>query len=150
MKNFKASFLAVVLFCLTSTTYGQTSVVDAISYKSVDYSDCAAIFYNGEMLVNEYSPDGKCQLGAGMRGKLTLSAVTLTESSATPTTVLPFRVAIKHADSNTLWMFTDSAVKEVMLEDIVKECKKGDKIIILTAYKKYSLSHHEIELTWGC
>ncbi len=150
MKNFKTSFLAVVLFCLTSTTYGQTSVVDAISYKSVDYSDCAAIFYNGEMLVNEYSPDGKCQLGAGMKGKLTLSAVTLTESSATPTTVLPFRVAIKHSDSNTLWMFTESAVKEVMLEDIVKECKKGDKIIILTAYKKYSLSHHEIELTWGC
>ncbi len=63
---------------------------------------------------------------------------------------LSFRNDIRNKKTNTLWMYSKAPLKEVMLEDILKECKEGDKIIFLTEDKRYSLPHNEIELVFGC
>ncbi len=114
------------------------------------YNECAAIFYKGEMLVDEYSPKGKCKLEQGMKGTLSLSAVELNDQKAKPTKRLAFQVAIKNIKTNTLYMYSDEVFESVQLEDILKKCMVGDHIIFLTTDQQYNLSHHEIEIVWGC
>lgn len=114
------------------------------------YSDCAAIFFKGEMLVDEYSPSGKCKLEQGMEGTLSLSAVELNDLGGKPTKKLSFQIAIKNPKTNTLYMYSDKVFESVQLEDILKKCTVGDHIIFLTTDQRYNLAHHEIEIVWGC
>jgi hypothetical protein len=114
------------------------------------FTDCAAIIYKGEMLVDEYSPRGECKLNEGMRGVITVSAVELNEEGGRPVKNIPFKIAIKNGKTNTQWMFSDKTFNKVFLEDILKECNTGDKIIIITTDQKYALPHNEIEILDGC
>ena len=118
--------------------------------KSTDYSDCAAILYNGQMLVDRYSPSGKCKLEVGKGGSLSVSTVAFTEKSATPQKALKFHLAIKNQKTNTLFLLTIEPVSEIKLDDVLKQCKEGDSLVVLTVDKRYSLTHHEIEIIWGC
>ena len=47
-------------------------------------------------------------------------------------------------------MYSEKALLEVQLEDVLKKCERGDRIIFMTVDQKYSLPHHEIELNLGC
>lgn len=117
---------------------------------STNYNNCAAILYKGKMLVNEYSPKGMCMLERGMKGKLTVAAVNLSDDGAIPVKNIGFKVAIRNQRTNTLWMYSDKTEQEVQLEDILEKCEKGDRIIIMTVDRNYSLPHHEISLDGGC
>ena len=145
----KISGFLLLFFLWLSTAQSQSNFVEMASM-SPSYSDCAAIFYKGQMLVDQYSPEGKCKIEQGMKGPLTLSAVKLGESMAIPTKTLSFQVAIRNTRTNTLWMYMADPVKEIQLEDILKECERGDRIILLPTNNRYALPHHEIELVWGC
>jgi hypothetical protein len=114
------------------------------------FSDCAAIFYKGEMLVNEYSPNGICKIEKGMKGKITLSAVELDEKGGKAIRSLSFKVAIKDNLTNTIMMYSDKEYQEIMVEDLLPQRKKGDKIIIMTLDPAYALPHNEIEIVEGC
>ena len=115
-----------------------------------NYKECAAILYNGKALVEDYSPRGKCKLEEGMKGKLSVSTVELTANRTTPVKKIGFKVAIKNDRTNTLWMYSEKELMEVQLEDILKKCEKGDRIIFMTVDQKISLPHHEIEILSGC
>ncbi len=115
-----------------------------------NYNDCAAIFYKGKMLVNEYSPKGKCKLETGMEGKLTVSAVSLSDKGAIPTTKIGFQVAIQNNRTNTLRLISQDELFEVELKTILEQCEKGDELIFLTTDKKYSLPHHRVAVIDGC
>lgn len=118
--------------------------------RDYDYSVCAAILYKGNVLVDDYSPKGRCFLEKGMTGKLSISTVSLSETATIPQKTLKFHVAIKNKDTNTLFMITKEAILEIELEDILKQCKRGDIIVFLTVDKQYSLTHHEIDVITGC
>lgn len=126
--------------------------MDAFSstFPSLRYNNCAAILYKGKLLVDEYSPDGRCKLEEGMKGTLTVATVKLTDKGGTPMKNISFKVAIKNGRTNTLWMYSDEALESVQLEDILKKCERGDSIIFMTVNQTFSLPHHEIEFNWGC
>jgi len=115
-----------------------------------NYNDCAAILYKGKLLVDEYSPRGVCKLEQGMTGTLTVATVTLSDDGGAPVKNIGFKVAIKNDRTNTLWMYADKTLQEVQVEDILKKCEKGDRIIFMTVDQKFSLPHHEIDVSWGC
>ena len=125
----KILFIAVMCFC------------------SVNLS--AAIFYNGNMLVDEYSPKGICKLEQSTKGILTLAAVELSEEGNKAIKELTFQVAIMNSKSNTMYIYTDQPVKSVKLEDVLSKCVQGDKIVIMTTDRKFTLPHHEIEIGWN-
>ncbi len=116
---------------------------------TVAYNDCAAIYFNGVLLVDDYSPRGKCVLDAERKGELTLYTVALTERGSTKVLGLPFRVAIHNDRTKTYWMYTKTAVKNILLQDLVRECEEGDRLIFVTEDKKYALPHGEVELDYS-
>ena len=138
-----ALFISAFVICQSMFGLPQKS-------EPVDFGDCAAIFYEGEMLVDEYSPRGKCKLEEGMKGTLAVSTVMLSEEESKPIKSLDFYVAIKNVKTNTQYLFSEKPVKTIQLEDILEKCNSGDNIIIMTTDRKNSLSHHEIEIKWGC
>lgn len=112
------------------------------------YNDCAAIFFNGSMLVDNYSPDGKCVLNSNRKGELTLYTVSLTDRGNTKVLGLPFRVAIQNDRTGTYWLHTKETVKSILLEDLILECEEGDRLVVITDDKKYALPHGVVELDW--
>jgi len=117
-----------------------------------DYNDCAAILFDGVVLIDDYNASSlrKCKLREDEKGKLSVSTVNLTPTSATPVKELHFYVAIKNRKTNTLFLLTKEAVLDIDIETVLKECKIGDTIIILTKNKRFNLKHHEIEVVWDC
>ena len=148
MKPYLILFSITLLFTTASISSAQSD--SNLSGDNLPYNNCAAIFYNGNMLVDEYSPRGKCKLAHGMKGKLTVSEVILTDITGIPTKSIQFKVAIRNEQTNTLWMYTEKSVESINLEDILLQCQKGDKIVLLTVDKQYALSHNDIDLVWGC
>lgn len=115
-----------------------------------NYRECAAILFDGEMLVDKYTPEGKCILNAGNQGKLSVSTVNLSDGKAAPKKAIGFRIAIKNDRTNTLWMYSKETLYEVNVHEVLKKCEEGDRLFIMTVDQKYSLTHHEIEISWGC
>ncbi len=149
MSTEKICFFIILGILFSSAVSGQSVKQDNIKAKEKNYSDCAAILYNGKMLVDEYSPRGICKLEAGMEGKLTVATVMLNEEGGVPIQNLGFKVAIKNDRTNTIWMFSEDTRYEVELKEILKKCEKDDKIILITVDQKYSLTHHEIVVMPG-
>ena len=116
------------------------------SEPNINYIDCTAIFFNGEMLVDEYSPKGSCKLSSNMTGLLTVSTVALDENGGKAVKPIEFRVAIKNKRTNTMYMYSPDSYMELNAIDVMMKCEKGDKIIIMTTDQKYSLTHHEIDV----
>lgn len=152
MKIQKSFSLLLTCFAFAAGLSAQASVNTPVcmSKSPAPFSDCAAIFYKGQMLVNDYSPDGKCKLENNMKGRLTLSTVHLSPIGATPTKNIGFMVSIIDNETGTSWLFSDKILREVELEDILMQCRNGDKIQFLTVDKTISLPHNEIEVVWGC
>lgn len=146
----KFLFPLFLLCSLFNTSSAQTNWTDINELFSADYRECAAIYFDGKLLVDNYTPEGKCQIIKTRSGKLTLSSVRLAGPKTRPIKNLSFRIAIKNSETNTLWMYAEEIFEEVYLEEILKECKLGDSIIFLTVDKRYSLPHHEIDLGGGC
>lgn len=128
----------------------QASFVNHIEKVDSPHNSCAAIFLNNNMLVDDYSPRGKCRVEMGNKGKLVVSEVSLSETTAWPMQFVGFKVAIRNSKTNTLWMYSDETFFEVNLEDILSKCGKDDKIVILVTDREFSLPHHEIEVFDGC
>lgn len=133
--------------------YAQPNAIDflnSVPLSGEAFSECAAIFFKGEMLVNEYSPNGACTIIKGNKGMITLSTVELIDNGGRSIKNLPFKIAIKDHKTNTIVMYSDKKYEEIMIEDILPRCRKGDKILIMTLDSSYALPHNEIEVMDGC
>lgn len=156
--NYLKLNLYVTLICLTFISLqaqpnSSFNISDPLAnYEGcvASYSDCAVILYNGKMLVDKYSPEGKCRLKADMKGTISVSNVDLTGDSVRTKDKLKFFVAIKNIETNTLFLMTKTSVQEIKYEDVLKQCSPGDVIVILTDNKKYNLTHNEINIMWKC
>lgn len=157
MKFLKLNLL-ITLFCvafisLNAQSNSSFDITDPLKNYSgcvANYSDCAIILFNGKMLVDKYTPEGKCKMTTKMKGTLSVSNVDLTGKEYRVKDKLKFHVAIKNPKTNTLFLLTKTSVQEIKYKDILTQCQMGDKIIILTDNKKYSLTHNEIEIMWKC
>ena len=145
------NLLLITLFSIFLSTFADAQFLDPDHKSKLDnYKDCVAILYKGKMLVDDYSPKGKCKLEQGMTGALTLATVELSDDGAKPIKNIAFKIAIRNSRTNTIWMYSDETTKEVQLEDVLKKCEQNDRIIIMTVDQQYALPHPEIELLGGC
>ncbi|MBV6439469.1 MAG: hypothetical protein EPGJADBJ_01110 [Saprospiraceae bacterium] len=110
-----------------------------------DFSSCSAAFLNEKIIVNEYTTVGKCVVSSTATGKLTLHPVTLSEDKIPiPGEKIQFKVAIRDGDSKTLMLFSEKTCKEIEIRDILKACRKGDHIVLLTLERTWAVPHSEI------
>ena len=116
--------------------------------ESQDFNDCVALFLNGQMVVDEYSPKGSCTISASEKGKLTVHTVSLTENSAKAISPVSFRIAIKNERTGTIWMLSDESYTSIQVQEIINESEQGDSILILMEERKYALPHNEISIVW--
>lgn len=146
MKSFKLLFL----FVLSAQVVSAQWAADRCFKPGAPFSDCAAVFLDNKVLVDDYSPEGKCRVSDMQEGKIVVSTVNLNDQGAWPFQLVGFKVAVRNAKTNTVWSYSDETLYEVNIEDILKKCEKGDSIVIVLAETQYSLPHNEIEIVDGC
>ena len=105
--------------------------------------------HDGQMLLDEYSPRGKCVVRKYVTGSYRVFAMELSESSPLfEKEQISFIVGIRDSRKNTLWILKKDPVLKINIEEAIAKCDKADQIILMTADQKYILSHHVIDIVW--
>lgn len=133
----KANRLTLVFFCclMVNLCLGQDSGV---------YRSCSAAFLGSNMIVDKYSPTGKCEVSATATGELTVNTVDLSLTESKMVDRIGFRVAIRDKDTKTLFSFSGEEFKKLDIQKVLARCRKGDSIVLLTVNDDYALPHNEI------
>ena len=110
-----------------------------------DFTNCTAVLLNNKMVVNEYTPSGKCELAIDAKGVFTVQPVSLGENgSADPRGKRRFKIAIRDGNTRTLFLYADKAYEEIEANKILSQCKKGDSIVFITMDRDLALPHSEV------
>ena len=133
MKNVRR--LALFLFC---------SAIAQWSLAQKSFTNCAAAFLDGKIVVDDYSPRGQCSLPLNAKGELTVCTADLSPTSSIPVDKIKFRIAVRDANTKTLWMYSGDTFTKVNIRKVLAKCKKGDHIMLLTIDNRYALPHNEI------
>ncbi|GAB2800811.1 hypothetical protein GCM10027275_53540 [Rhabdobacter roseus] len=133
MKN-ATRLIASFLLCLSALSFS----------RQTPFSACSAAFLNNKMIVNEYSPQGTCTVAAGATGQLTVCTAELSPQASKAIDKIDFKVAIRDEQTHTLLMYSDETYRQVDIQRVLSQCKKGDRIVLLTTSNLYALPHNEI------
>lgn len=110
------------------------------------FYECAAIFIGDQMIVDDYSPDGNCDINHDSRGLFTVQTVILSQEGVERTGKIHFRIAIRDGKTGTLFSYSERTFTEEKVENILAICKPGDSIYVITTDVQYSLPHNEISI----
>ena len=114
------------------------------SFAQRDFTNCSAAFLNNKMIVTEYSNKGKSTVSEKSTGELTVCTAEIGPEKSKPVEKIVFKVAIRDKESKTLVMYSDNTFRQIDIQDILKKCKKGDLIVLMTTDNQYALPHNEI------
>lgn len=110
-----------------------------------DFSNCSAAFLDKKMIVDEYTTEGKCRVASDATGELTIHPVILESGKEPiPGEKIKFKVGIRGSRSETLMLLSEKTYTKVDIQSILKECKKGDHIVLITLEREWALPHSEI------
>ncbi|MEZ4903243.1 MAG: hypothetical protein R2822_16535 [Spirosomataceae bacterium] len=133
MKTLKTLALGILLSSMILPSQGQET-----------FSSCSAAFLDNKLIVDNYSPKGKCVLSHTTQGTLTVAEATFENNQWHQTAPIEFIVAIHDKNTQTLMMHSTEKYQKVDLQKIMAQCQKGDHIVLLTTKDKYALPHNEI------
>lgn len=119
-------------------------LVGLTTFGQKNNQQCAASFLNSRMVVDEYSPKGQCKLTLQSMGELTVQTVALSPTESKALVAISFRVAIRNGETNTLSLYSATDVVKVDVKEVLKRCRKGDSLVLMTVSNQYSLPHNEI------
>ena len=108
------------------------------------FSECSAIFLNQKMVVDDYSPNGKCLLKANAKGTLTVNTAIFENDKWRAADTIGFKITIKDGNTKTLLSYSEMSFLKIDIQTILSKCKKGDSILISVLKDKYALPHNEI------
>lgn len=114
------------------------------SFAQGDFTNCSAAFLNNKMIVTEYSSKGKSTISEKSTGELTVCTAEIGQKESKPLERIVFKVAIRDNKSQTLVMFSDETFRKIDIQNILRKCKKGDLIVLMTTDNQYALPHNEI------
>jgi len=120
------------------------SAVSTIGFGQHAFTNCSAAFLDNKMVVDKYSPTGKCRLSSNATGKLTVCTVNLLPTASQAVSNIPFRIAIRNKTTKTLLLLTKADVRQIDVHNVLTKCKKGDHIVLLTLDDQYAMPHNEI------
>ena len=151
MEYFKKT-LAIFLFlgAVLQTQAQQCQPIFQLASYEEPFSEYSAILLDGSPLFDKNNPNRPLQLSPEATG--TLSFFTLNSSVywQIPKQSIGFKLAIKDAKTNTLWMYSEKPLYEVDLSDLLLKCEEGDRLIFMTVDQKYRLPQNEVMLGDGC
>lgn len=127
--------LLCTFFCLN--VYGVCLAQEA-------FTNCTAAFLDNKIVVDEYTPDGKCVLPQTATGVLSVCTADLSPSNSYPVAKIKFMVALRDQNSRTLTMYSTETYKQLDIQKVMARCKKGDHIVLLTLDDEYAFPHNEI------
>ncbi len=127
--------LILLLLCSSLSTF---------SFSQNTFNNCTAAFLDNKLVVNEYSPKGKCALDSTAQGTLTVNPATFDNNVWTANAAAEFMVAIRDGNTGTICMFSDKKYKKVDISQVISKCRKGDHIILMTMDNQLALPHNEI------
>jgi Zn finger protein HypA/HybF involved in hydrogenase expression len=133
MKKQKSIIVILLTILLSHFGFGQNN-----------FTNCSAAFLNSKMIVNEYSPSGKCTVSITEKGDLTVNTVQLSTTESKAIEPIMFQIAIRNKETGTLMLVSKEKIKKIEIEKVLEKCKKGDHIIVLTVNDEYALPHNEI------
>ncbi len=119
-------------------------VLATACYAQEAFTNCTAAFLDEKLVVDEYSPTGKCILKSYARGILTVCTADLSPTGSKPVDRLSFKIAIRDRNTGTLVMFSDKTYRRVPIQEVLAQCRPGDKIVLLTLDRHYAMPHNEI------
>ncbi len=108
------------------------------------FSNCSAIFLNQKMVVDDYSPKGKCLLQTTTTGQLTVCTAVFENDKWRAVDKIPFRITIRDGETKTLLSYSDKTYKNIDINSVLSKCRKGDYILISVLKDEYALPHNEI------
>ncbi len=108
------------------------------------FTNCSAAFLNNKIVVDEYTDQGKCVLDSSASGILTVCTANLSPEKSIPVKKIDFKIALKDRNTGTLTMYSDKTFQQVEIRSVLKKCRRGDRIVLITMNDEYSLPHHEI------
>ncbi|WP_460948676.1 hypothetical protein [Spirosoma daeguense] len=115
-----------------------------VSLAQQTFNNCSAAFLGQKMVVDRYTPAGKCSVASTAKGELTVNTVNLSPTENKAVDRIPFTVAIRDKNTKTLVMYGQEAVKQIPIERVLTKCRKGDHIVLITTNNQYALPHNEI------
>lgn len=125
--------IAVAFFCCAFAQFGFSQHI------------CSAAFLGNKMIVDQYTKTGyKNEISLKATGDLTVNTVDLSPTESKAVDKIPFKVAIKEKDTQTITLFSKEDFMKVDVQKVLSQCKKGDQIVLLTLDKQYALPHNEI------
>ncbi len=142
------SLLGVLIFSLSASA--QMMFEDPYRKEvNANYSVELIIQYDDKPLHEWSFAKEKLTLGMGMYGDITLKILDNSER-LTSIEDPSFQIAIKDDKTGTQRLLSNKIYTKVNAEKVVSQCKEGERIIILTTDRKYSLPNNTIELMLGC
>lgn len=137
----------ILLFCSffsATVLVGQSDSV-YVEHNQNDFTNCTAVLLNNNMVVNEYSPTGKCELSLDAKGIFTVQPVSLQDNNVViPQGKRRFKIAIKDANTKTMTSFSDQTYTEIEVGKVLSQCRKGDYIVFITMDRELALPHNEV------
>jgi hypothetical protein len=115
--------------------------------KEVSGKSCSVVVFNNQWLPKSYQADTKPTLSKKATGLISVHETGDIAKKGFLPTPLDFKVGILRKSDHTTVSFSEASYREVEVNDILKKCQPGDKIIILLKDgQHYSLPHHQIEV----
>jgi hypothetical protein len=108
------------------------------------FNNCSAAFLSQKMIVDDYSPEGKCVLKNTASGELTVNTATYDNNKWQMGDKISFKLTIRDGKTKTLLSFSDATYTEIDVKKILTKCQKGDFILISIIKDEYALPHNEI------
>lgn len=132
--------LQVILLLFIGTLLGTSALAQGT------FTNCSAAFVDRKMVVDTYSPTGKCLLATTATGDLTVQTVQLSGADSKAIDKIDFKVAIRDKTTGTLHLFSNETYRQIPVQRVLASCKKGDHIVLLTLDNRYALPHNEIQI----
>lgn len=108
------------------------------------FSNCSAIFLNQKMVVDDYSPNGRCVLKPNASGQLTVCTTVFENNQWRAVENIYFNIIIRDGSTKTLLAYSNVTYKSIGIQDVLSKCRKGDYILISVIKDEYALPHNEI------
>lgn len=108
------------------------------------FTNCTAAFLDQKMVVDQYTPDGKCVLSHSASGELTVCTADLSPERSVAKDKVGFKIAIRDKNTGTITMFADDTFRKIDIQKVMTQCRPGDHIVLITTSREYALPHNEI------
>lgn len=108
------------------------------------FNNCSAVFLNQKLVVDDYSPTGKCVVKSTDTGQLTVSTATYDNDKWLAGEKISFKITLRDGRTKTMLSYSDATYQTVDIQKILEKCQKGDYILISIVKDAYALPHNEI------